>query len=378
MKSTDEMKDKNLEENQEASENNSINTLTKQVEWSVENELIMVEWCDIAQCYKWLNTRAHNRYSKMHALFTIPTITLSTITGTASFAQASLPVRFQTYAPMIIGTINILIGILTTIQQYLKISELNEAHRVSAISWDKFSRNIRTELAKAPNERMDAGHFLKLHRLEFDRLMETSPSIPLNVISDFNRKFSGKPGSEERKRYEELKKPDICNSITSSNQNRHHWYKNINHNFDIYDVKSNELKSNEYIIQSKLDKVVKHQIQELLNSNKIENNSNITDSKVLRNSIVKFLSENDKNIDFENKVKLEHNKIDKFVEYFEKTNGKRPLQEDIKNVFQNEIDDNIMNKYLENYIALSSNSTSTDIVADVVTDLVDSVRITII
>ena len=200
----------------------------------------------------------------------------------------------------------------------------------------------------------------------------------MNVISDFNRKFSGKPGSEERKRYEELKKPDICNSITSSNQNRHHWYKNINHNFDIYDVKSNELKSNEYIIQSKLDKVVKHQIQELLNSNKIENNSNITDSKVLRNSIVKFLSENDKNIDFENKVKLEHNKIDKFVEYFEKTNGKRPLQEDIKNVFQNEIDDNIMNKYLENYIALSSNSTSTDIVADVVTDLVDSVRITII
>ena len=59
----------------------------KNVKWSPENELIMVEWCDVAQCYKWLNTRAHAKCSRAHAWFTIPAITLSTITGTASFAQ---------------------------------------------------------------------------------------------------------------------------------------------------------------------------------------------------------------------------------------------------------------------------------------------------
>ena len=136
----------------------------KKVVWSPENELIMVEWCDVAQCYKWLNSRSHAKYSYMHAWYTIPAIILSTISGTASFAQQSLPANYQTFSPLIIGSINIFIGILTTIQQYLKISELNEAHRVSAIAWDKFARNIRIELSKHPDERTDAKTFLKVCR----------------------------------------------------------------------------------------------------------------------------------------------------------------------------------------------------------------------
>jgi hypothetical protein len=199
-------------------------TFTKNVEWSVENELILVEWCDIAQCYKWLNTRAHRSASIMHALFTIPTIILSTITGTASFAQSSFPENCREYAPMIIGTVNIMIGILNTIQQYLKISELKESHRISAIAWDKYARNIRIELSKAPNERMDAGHFLKLSRQEYDRLMESSPSIPLTITNEFAKTFSGKPGTEKHAKFESIKKPDICDSLVSSNQYRHHWY----------------------------------------------------------------------------------------------------------------------------------------------------------
>ena len=135
----------------------------------------------------------------------------------------------QAYAPAIIGTINICIGILSTIQQYLKISELNEAHRVSAISWDKFARNIRIELAKDPDERTDAGQFLKICRMEFDRLMETSPAIPQRVVLEFNNIFQGRPGSKERKRFDELRKPDICNTIVTSNDSRHHWYKKIEH-----------------------------------------------------------------------------------------------------------------------------------------------------
>jgi len=144
----------NKSQNQGDNDNTDIismgvnNSATKSIEWSPENESIMVEWCDVAQCYKWLNTRSHQIYAYMNAWFTIPAIVLSTISGTASFAQTSLPLEYQVYSPMAIGAINIFIGILTTVQQYLKIAELNEAHRVSSISWDKFARNIRIELAK--------------------------------------------------------------------------------------------------------------------------------------------------------------------------------------------------------------------------------------
>jgi hypothetical protein len=149
---------------------------------------------------------------------------------------------------MVIGSVNIFIGILTTIQQYLKISEYNESHRVSAIAWDKFARNIKIELAKHPDDRSeDAGHFLKTNREEFDRLMETSPSIPPEVITEFINTFSGeetgfwpsccsKKTDEQRQkkmdelkkrtlRFETLKKPDICNIIISADEDRYQWTK---------------------------------------------------------------------------------------------------------------------------------------------------------
>lgn len=199
--------------------------LVSKVEWSIENELLLVGWADSAMCYKWLHTEECRKYRSMHMWFTIPVITLSTITGTASFAIASVPEPLNFYAPMIIGSINILVGILGTIQQYMKISELKESHNFTAISWDKMARNIRTELTKLPRERVDCGHFLKTCRADFDRFMETSPPLSKDVVAAFECNFQGVVGSDKRRLYDELMKPDVCNIMVSTNQNRHHWYK---------------------------------------------------------------------------------------------------------------------------------------------------------
>lgn len=197
------------------------------MEWSVEKENLLVEWCDIAQCYKWLNSSSHRTYTQMHEWFTIPAIVLSTLTGTASFAQLSFPVGVVNYSPYIIGTVTIFIGVLTTVQQYLKVTELKENYRISAILWDKYARNIRIELARAPDERMDARNFLKLTRNELDHLMETTPLISHKTVKKFKLKFMGEENSPERKIYDALKKPDICGTIVSSETSRHHWFKEI-------------------------------------------------------------------------------------------------------------------------------------------------------
>ena len=49
---------------------------------------------------------------------------------------------------MMIGAFNIFAGIMSIIQQFLKVVRLNEGHRASAIAWDKFYRNIKVELLK--------------------------------------------------------------------------------------------------------------------------------------------------------------------------------------------------------------------------------------
>jgi len=190
--------------------------------WNRENENIMIEWCDIAQCYKWMHMRSHQRFSTYNMLFTIPAIILSTISGTASFATTGMNNKMVIYATMGIGTVNIFVGILTTIQQYLKISEINEGHRVSTISWDKFARNISIEISKPPSERTDAAIFFKNTRYEYDRLMETCPIIPSYIISMFLKEVGGKEGSIQRTIYDSLNKPDICNTITSCRNKVYH------------------------------------------------------------------------------------------------------------------------------------------------------------
>ena len=192
----------------------------KEQEWKSEHEKILVEWADKAMCYRWLHARSHQAYSKTNAWYTIPVIIMSTLTGTANFAQDRFPEDIKPLAQMGIGAVNIFAGILTTIAQFLKIGELNEAHRVSSISWDKFYRNIKVELAKSRDERMHVGHMLKMCKEEYDRLMETSPSINEKIIKLFNDKFPVKK-IEAKEEQEEINRPDImrpeiCDELVST------------------------------------------------------------------------------------------------------------------------------------------------------------------
>jgi hypothetical protein len=195
----------------------------KDIEWKSEHEIILVEWADKAMCYRWLHARSHQAYSKTNAWFTIPVIIMSTLTGTANFAQDRFSTEIRPYMQMAIGAVNIFAGILTTIAQFLKVGELNEAHRVSSISWDKFYRNIKVELAKSRNERTNVGHMLKMCKEEFDRLMETSPTINEKIIAQFNYTFPNNKSSvddDDNKtkmiKKTDIKRPEICNELIST------------------------------------------------------------------------------------------------------------------------------------------------------------------
>ena len=178
--------------------------------WKKEHESILIDWADKAMCYRWLHSAAHQQFATYNKYFTIPVIILSTLTGTANFAQDRIPEHYRPYFVMAIGSLNIIAGIISTIQQFLKINELNEAHRVSAISWDKFYRNIKVEIAKSPSERLDVNHMLKICKEEFDRLMETSPTINNDIIKKFNTTFKENPA------FKDVKKPEICDELIST------------------------------------------------------------------------------------------------------------------------------------------------------------------
>jgi hypothetical protein len=160
--------------------------------------------------------KSNEKYHVLHICYTIPVIIMSTLTGTANFAQEQIPISFRQYATMIIGGINILAGIITTIQQFLKINELNEAHRVASISWDKFYRRVKVELSKSPAERQPVLEFFNRCTDEYDRLMEASPMIDEDILILFKTTFEGSFTKESIKNeFKELSKPEICDTLES-------------------------------------------------------------------------------------------------------------------------------------------------------------------
>jgi hypothetical protein len=227
---------------------------------------------------------------------------MSTLTGTANFAQERFPEGIKIYAPMMIGAVNIFAGILTTIQQFLKISELNEAHRVAAIAWDKFYRNIKVELAKCPEERIHVGQMLKICKEEFDRLMETSPSISDNIIELFEQTFSDSGTSEEsiqkHKNFMEVSKPEICDELIST---EHYRYKRVPNDAKDIAAKASAVESirRKQKIMEKLENEIKGFIKEFsefhnrnpMRSEIVENMQDKMNADVLDRLIVKIQNE---------------------------------------------------------------------------------------
>jgi hypothetical protein len=174
--------------------------------WSDEIEDLLSEFGEVALCFQYLHSFSQRKYKRKYHHFQIPIIVLSTLTGTANFAVDSyVPKDLQHGFTAIVGGFNIFCGILGTLLSFLRYSEIYEGHRIAALSWAKLSRNIEIELALHRDKRKPCRDFLKVSRAEYDNLMESSPSVDLDVIQMFNKKFEDK--------YPNIRKPIIVNGL---------------------------------------------------------------------------------------------------------------------------------------------------------------------
>ena len=184
-------------------------------EWSDVIEELLSEWGEISMCYAYLHNFSQRKYKKKYHHLQIPIIVLSTLTGTANFAADSyVPVDYKQGFSAGVGTFNILAGIMGTLMSFLRYSEIYEGHRISALAWSKLGRAIEIELSLHDLKRKPCRDFLKVCRAEYDNLLESSPSIDLDIIGMFNKKFADK--------YPNVRKPIICNGLKAITPYKQH------------------------------------------------------------------------------------------------------------------------------------------------------------
>ena len=162
-------------------------------EWHPQQAKLLKNWAEVAGSYRWMHNQAYMAYKQKNLWYMIPLIIMSTVTGTANFAQSSFPEVIRPNVPQIIGAINLVSAILTTIYQFLKISEYMESHRISSINYGKLARTLTVELNLPVKDRSTGGaECVKVSRTEIDRLIEQSPSIPKHVLNKYSDEFMNK------------------------------------------------------------------------------------------------------------------------------------------------------------------------------------------
>eukprot|EP01047_Picozoa_sp_COSAG01_P067242 COSAG01_NODE_9455_length_2443_cov_1.143345_1_plen_116_part_10 len=98
-------------------------------DWSEETEHLLSEWSEKASCFRWLHGRCEKKYRTRYYLFSVPVIILSTATGFLNVGLSEF-VREEKMpiAQASIGAVNLLAGVLGTLQSFLKVFSSRRRH----------------------------------------------------------------------------------------------------------------------------------------------------------------------------------------------------------------------------------------------------------
>jgi len=150
-----------------------------------------------------MHSKSQERVGGFDTYTALPVIVLSTIAGTGSIASPTLFGDSET-ASLLIGLISLSVGVVNTISNYFGFARRAEAHRISSLTYAKLHKFVVIELSLPRKERMKAKDMLKIIREQVERLAETSPQIPKEIINEFNKKFHDQT---------DVSKPEITNGL---------------------------------------------------------------------------------------------------------------------------------------------------------------------
>ena len=158
----------------------SIET-TKNLTWDDAIEKILSEMGDEAQINAYLHKKAQEHFTIKNIKFQLPIIILSALSGTGNFISANFP-AYSEYIILGVGGVSIFTSIISSVAQFLQVSQLSENHRMSYLSWEKFHSTIKFQLNKKRIARDSIKDFVALIIPEYQRLKEISADIPKHII----------------------------------------------------------------------------------------------------------------------------------------------------------------------------------------------------
>jgi hypothetical protein len=163
------------------------------ISWNDALERLIAEEAERCIGLAWLHNECERVFSTRTTWIALPVIVLSTLNG---FLSGSSQMIFSnaTSSSIGIGGVSLFTGVLSTIGSYFAWAKRTEAHRISAIQYQKLSRFLSIEMTLPKKERIHAKDILKMMRDQVERLMEISPAIPEFILEKYKGRFKNIEG----------------------------------------------------------------------------------------------------------------------------------------------------------------------------------------
>lgn len=168
------------------------------ISWSNQLEELIGSEGEKCRGLCWIHSKAELAYNRKNNYIAIPVIVLSTLAGTASVGSSSLFPDDTKIGSIVIGLVSISVGILNTISSYFSYSRKAESHRIASISYAKLFNQIAVELSLPRKERVSPNELLQSLRDSMERLAETTPTPPTDILEQFNNRFKDEDKSISR------------------------------------------------------------------------------------------------------------------------------------------------------------------------------------
>jgi len=280
---------------------------SKKTDWSEQHEDLLISWAEKSSGYAWMHNRSINYYKKRNLYISIPASIFGYFAGAVTLLSNE---TFENiYTKAFIGMCGIFSGILSNFQQMFTFKELSEQHKISSLRFLSFFRDVSSELSMNPKNRNNPIDYITLKRIELDKMLEQSPSIPQKIIDEFNKKTKHIKSS--------FHKPEISNilqTIIPYSENKNSFYNN-NHSLKKYFLL---WKNYSYNIKNEKNKKQNGLIVEVANSTIKDDDSTYIDilddkhSVKSENNEIRVNFSNtilDKDKIFDNNVKIGKNNI---------------------------------------------------------------------
>jgi aspartate carbamoyltransferase regulatory subunit len=158
------------------------------ISWNDSLESLVAEEAEKCAGLSWLHTECERYFSVHTNCIALPVIILSTVNGFLSGSSQTIFTNAQV-SSIALGVVSLFTGVLSTLGSYFAWAKRTEAHRISAIQYQKISKFLTIELTLPKSERIAAKDILKITREQIERLMEISPAVPESIIAKYKLRF---------------------------------------------------------------------------------------------------------------------------------------------------------------------------------------------